>query len=117
MPLNAPAPGPRFRRFAEDADEVPAGAADHRTFLLQLGEDALQTHDRHGLIVTLLASAGLEQFQRGLLLIFGKLLERDALAGVLPLLVLLRGEEPAQALRIVEAEGGALFQLGGERIE
>src|SRR5688572_19520993 len=92
MPLDAPAPFPGAARFAEDTDEVPTGVADHRPALLEFGEDRFETHDRDGLLEALLAGAGLEQLEHGLLLAVGHLFEADALAAG-PLFLVLHGDE------------------------
>src|SRR6266545_1479166 len=99
VPLKAPAPFSGLRRLAEDADEVPVRIADHRPLLLGLLENALQAHDRSGLVVAGLARPGFQKFQRDLLLLVVQLLETQALAGGgARLIVLLRREEPFDAV-------------------
>src|SRR5262245_14916422 len=111
MAFEPPPPFARLGGLAEHANEVPVRIPDHRTLLLHVAEDLLETHDRGCLFVALCTRPGLQQRESLLPLLLVQLLEPETFAGRLLLAVLLWRDGPNGPVRALEVKLGLLPKL------
>src|SRR5262249_50115638 len=114
MTFDAPAPLARFRRSAEDTEEIPFRVADHGAALLQVAQDRFQGHNSDGLRVTLGTGPGRHQGPGRFLLFCRHQLQAEALASWLFVLVLKWNEKPVCPLLVVERESRLGPLVGGQ---
>src|SRR5436305_76394 len=107
MSFQAPAPGARGCRLAEDGEEIEVGVAHEAPLGLQLVQDVLQAHDLVGTDRSQWAVTGADQRLTELLLRWQQVAQGHTAAW--------HGREvPAEPLLVAEAEARRCALLGRE---